>query len=143
MNRRSRSTRSFQRDEDAIAFARDERGRANEFAQGVWQIVRNRQCRGQKFRREYPIPPYMADFCCVALKLIVEVDGEHHHTDEGRERDERRDRHLTERGYVLLRIAGYQVSRDPAGVRSLIESAIDERMEQFRPLTPGPSPPAS
>ena len=27
---------------------------------------------------EYPIPPYTADFCCVALKLIVEVDGEHH-----------------------------------------------------------------
>ena len=143
LNRRSRSTRRSQRDPDAIAFARDQRGRANEFAQAVWQIVRNRQCRGRKFRREYPIPPHTADFCCVALKLIVEVDGAHHLTEEGRERDERRDQYLAERGYALLRIPGYQVLRDPAGVRCLIENAIDQRMETLGPLTPSPSPPAS
>ena len=38
--------------------------------------------RWEKFRREYPIPPYTADFCCVALKLIVELDGEHHQAEE-------------------------------------------------------------
>ena len=75
MSDRSRSTRRSRRHRDAISFARDQRARANEFAQAVWQIVRNRSCRNQKFRREYPIPPYTADFCCVALKLIVEVDG--------------------------------------------------------------------
>ena len=101
MNKRSRSARHSSRDPDAIAFARDQRVRANEFARDVWQIVRNRGCRNQKFRREYPIPPYTADFCCVALKLIVEVDGEHHQTDEGRERDKRRDRYLAEQGYTL------------------------------------------
>ena len=143
MHGRSRSTRRSRRDADAIAFARDQRDRANEFAQAVWHIVRNRRLRNQKFRREYPIPPYTADFCCVALKLIVEVDGEHHHTAEGRERDERRDWYLAESGYTLLRIPGYQVLRDPAGVRQLIEQAIDERKEHFGPLTPGPSPPAS
>ena len=84
-----------------------------------------------------------ADFCCVALKLVVEVDGEHHQTEEGQEGDERRDRYLVERGYVLLRIPGYQVLRDPTGVRCLIENAIDERIKQLGPLTPGPSPPAS
>lgn len=62
----------------------------------MWQIVRNRRCRNQKFRREYPIPPYTADFCCVALKLIVEVDGEDHHTKAGRKHDDRRDRYLAE-----------------------------------------------
>ena len=77
MNNRSRSTRRSQRDPDAIAFARDQRRRANEFAHAVWELVRNRQCRNQKFRREYSIPPYTVDFCCVALRLIVEVDGEH------------------------------------------------------------------
>ncbi len=74
--------RTSKRASDAIAFARDQRVRANEFARDVWQIVRNRGCRNQKFRREYPIPPYTADFCCVALKLIIEVDGEHHQTRE-------------------------------------------------------------
>jgi very-short-patch-repair endonuclease len=77
----------------------------------------------------------------VALKLILEVDGEQHQTEEGRDRDERRDRYLAERGYALLRIPGYQVLQDPAGVRCLIETAIDGRIEHLGPLTPDPSPP--
>ena len=143
MMRPSRRTRRTSRDPDAIAFARGQRVHANEFARAVWHIVRNRGCRNQKFRREYPIPPYTADFCCVALKLIVEVDGEPHHTDEGRERDKHRDRYLAEQGYALLRISGYQVTQDPASVRCLIENAIDERIEHLGPLTPDPSPPAA
>jgi very-short-patch-repair endonuclease len=34
--------------------------------------------RGQKFRREHPIGPYTVNFVCLALKLIVEVDGKDH-----------------------------------------------------------------
>ena len=122
MNRRSR------RDAEAIAFARDQRARANEFVHDVRQMLRNRRCRNQKLRREYPIPPYTVDFCCVALKLIVEVDGEPHQTDEGRLHDQRRDRYLAEQGYEVLRIPGYEVLRDAAEVRCLIEQAIDNRM---------------
>lgn len=109
----------------------------------VWQIVRNRGCRRQKFRREHPIPPYTADFCCVALKLVIEVDGKDHQTDEGREHDERRDRFLAKQGYAVFRVSGYEVLRDPARVRGLIESAIDARVAALGPLTPDPSPPAS
>jgi hypothetical protein len=43
----------------------------------------------------------------------------------------------------VLRIPGYQILRDPAGVRCLIETAIDQRVEKLGPLTPDPSPPAS
>ena len=127
MNRGNRSQRRAQRDPDAKAFARDQRARANEFAQDLWQMVRNRRCRNQKFRREYPIPPYTVDFCCVALKLIIEVDGEHHQTDEGRQHDQRRDRYLVERGYEVVRVSGYEVLRNAAAVRHQIEQAIDER----------------
>ena len=119
--------RSSRRDPEAIAFARHQRATANEFSQYVWQMLRNRRCRNQKFRREYPIPPYTVDFCCLALKLIVEVDGEHHQTDEGRQHDQRRDHCLAELGYHVLRIAGYEVLRNPAAVRLQIEQAIDER----------------
>lgn len=109
-----------------IEFARDQRARMNEFADDVWQMLRSRRCRGQKFRREHPIPPYTADFCCVALKLIVEVDGDGHLTEQGRRHDLRRDEFLRELGYKVLRIAGYEVLRDPAAVRCKIESVIDE-----------------
>jgi len=60
---------------EAVEFARAQRSSANEFANTIWQWVRNRQVCGQKFRREYAIPPYTVDFCCVELKLIIESDG--------------------------------------------------------------------
>ena len=129
MTRHSRSTKRSRRDAEAITFARDQRAKANEFARDLWEIVRNRRCRNQKFRREYPIPPYTADFCCVVLKLIVEVDGEHHQTEEGRLHDQHRDEFLAQLGYKVLRVPGYEVLRDPTGVRRQIETAIDERVD--------------
>ena len=54
---------------------------------------------------------YTVDFCGVALKLIVEVDGAHHFTDEGRKHDRARDQYLREHGYVVVRISGYEVLR--------------------------------
>ena len=120
--------RRLQREHDAIQFARHQRATANEFAQAVWQMLRNRYCRDQKFRREYPVPSYTVDFCCIALKLIIEVDGEHHQTDEGRRHDQRRDRYLAEQGYQVVRIPGYEDLQNAAAVRRRIEQAIDERM---------------
>ncbi len=120
--------RRLQREHDAIAFARDQRARVNEFAQDVWQMIRDRRCRGQRFRREHPIPPYTVDFCCLALKLIVEVDGQHHQTDEGCQHDQHRDQYLAEQGYHVVRIPGYEVLQNAAAVRCRIEQAIDERM---------------
>ena len=59
------------RDAAQTTFARRERAAANPFAAIMWHIVRNRGCCGEKFRREYAIGPYIVDFCCVTLKLIV------------------------------------------------------------------------
>ena len=91
-------------------------------------MIRDRRCRGQKFRREYSIPPYTVDFCCVALKLIVEFDGEQHQTDEGLQHDQRRDQYLAEQGYQVVRISGFEVLRNAAAARRRIEQAIDERL---------------
>ena len=115
------------RNPEATAFARDQRAMANEFARDVWQMVRNRLCGGAKFRREYTIGPYTVDFCCIALKLIVEVDGEHHFQERGRQRDQRRDRYLADLGYEVLRIPGYDLLRDPLAARQRIEQAIQQR----------------
>ncbi len=136
-------SRSSKRNSEAIAFARRQRASANEFAMDVWQMLRNRRCRGQKFRREYPIPPYTADFCCVALKLIIEIDGVHHQSEAGRNRDARRDSWLAEQGYDVLRISGFRVTQDPDEVKLQIEKAIDRRAQAMkRPSPPTPLPEA-
>ena len=41
----------------------------------LWSILRDRQLAGAHFRRQHPIPPYVADFACVDARLVVEVDG--------------------------------------------------------------------
>lgn len=90
-------------------------------------MVRNRRCRETKFRREYPIPPYTADFCCVELKLIIEVDGKHHLTEDGVEHDKARDEYLKELGYAIFRIPGFKTLKEPENVLKQIEEGIDRR----------------
>ncbi|WP_446644018.1 endonuclease domain-containing protein [Xanthomonas citri pv. bilvae] len=44
----------------------------------VWRCLRSKQLHGLKFRRQHPIPPYIADFCCIERRLIIELDGSQH-----------------------------------------------------------------
>jgi very-short-patch-repair endonuclease len=92
-------------------------------------MVRASRIRGQKFRREHPIGPYTVDFVCLALKLIVEVDGKDHFSEQGKRRDRQRDRFLQHEGFENLRINGYQVTQDGHAVRQQIEDAVDKRIQ--------------
>ncbi len=130
--------RSRARSPETIEFARAERAAANEFARTVWQWVRNRQICNQKFRREYAIPPYTADFCCIELKLILEVDGSDHLTEVGRQRDQVRDDFLGRQGYRVVRISGYEVLREPVTCRTAIVEQVQHRIREMA----NPSPPA-
>ena len=56
----------------------------------LWQYLRAKQMCGLKFRRQHPIGPFIADFICLKVKIIIEVDGSVH---KGRENyDSQRDR---------------------------------------------------
>jgi very-short-patch-repair endonuclease len=116
------------RDPDRIQFARIQRRTSNDFARTVWLWLRNRQMFGQKFRREYPIPPYTADFCCPDLLLVIEVDGSGHLTDEGQQRDRVRDEFLQRHGYRVLRIAGFDVFKDEASVITRIRDFVSDAL---------------
>ncbi len=121
--------RSRARSAESIDFARSQRACSNEFASTVWQWVRNRRCCNQKFRREYPIPPYTVDFCCVELKLVIEVDGDSHFSEDGLEHDRRRDQFLTRLGFQVLRVPGYDVIRDRSSAHERIETFVKARIE--------------
>lgn len=43
----------------------------------LWQELRRKQL-GFKFRRQYGIGPYIVDFYCPKLKLVIELDGDVH-----------------------------------------------------------------
>jgi very-short-patch-repair endonuclease len=65
-----------------------------------WASLRDRRLGGYKFRRQYLIGPYIADFVCTERKLVLELDGPLH--DE--EYDRRRDAYLRKQGYRVMRI---------------------------------------
>jgi very-short-patch-repair endonuclease len=44
----------------------------------LWLHLRDRRLAGVKFRRQFQIGPYFADFACPERRLIVELDGGQH-----------------------------------------------------------------
>jgi very-short-patch-repair endonuclease len=44
----------------------------------LWSKLRRKQMNGRHFRHQVPIPPYIADFACLEIKLIIEADGGQH-----------------------------------------------------------------
>lgn len=41
----------------------------------MWRHLRDRRFENLKFRRQHPIPPYIADFFCEELNMVIELDG--------------------------------------------------------------------
>jgi very-short-patch-repair endonuclease len=58
--------------------ARELRKSSTPAEQLLWQALRNRNLGDHKFRRQHPIGPYIADFFCAEVGLVVEVDGGSH-----------------------------------------------------------------
>jgi very-short-patch-repair endonuclease len=82
----------------------------------LWSYIRKRALGGARFRRQHPVGPYIADFACVAAKLIIEVDGHTHWTAEQLEHDARRTKYLQECGWRVLRVTSADVYDNLTGV---------------------------
>jgi very-short-patch-repair endonuclease len=111
------------------------RRRATEPEQKLWWHLRYRiPLDGTHFRRQVPIGPYIADFCCLKGKLIIEVDGNQHGLDENLLKDEKRTAYLAAQGFSVLRFSNREVMTE---MNSVLE-AIYARLTSTP--TPNPSP---
>jgi very-short-patch-repair endonuclease len=80
--------------------------------------------KGSHFRRQVVIGPYIADFACLAERLIVEVDGSQHGDDEGLRRDDVRTRWLQSEGYRVIRFWNNDVMSRTDAVLETIHDII-------------------
>jgi ring-1,2-phenylacetyl-CoA epoxidase subunit PaaD len=96
-----------------------------------WKLCELKQA-GFKFRQQVPIDPYIVDFACFSKRLVVEVDGGTHSTDEEIARDRRRERHLRDRGFRVLRVWN-------AEVRENIDGVMDTIVDALGPPSPTPA----
>jgi very-short-patch-repair endonuclease len=95
----------------------------------LWKIIRGRRFAGLKFRRQQPVGPYIVDFYCAQLKLVVELDGETH---LGREKnDEERDAWLNQHGFKVVRFWNPLVYEDREAVEDTIWRECEERMAEL------------
>ncbi len=58
--------------------ARELRANQTNVERKLWAALGGRRLHGFKFRRQFPIDRYFADFACFSAKLVVELDGSQH-----------------------------------------------------------------
>ncbi|MBI3286052.1 MAG: DUF559 domain-containing protein [Burkholderiales bacterium] len=88
----------------------------------LWQAIRGEQIDGCKFRRQYVIGKYIADFACVAQKLVIELDGGQHQDQVGY--DDHRTAYLQQQGWRVLRFWNNDVMENMEGVLAGIALAL-------------------
>jgi very-short-patch-repair endonuclease len=105
---------------DTRTFARQLRRNQTDAERRLWRHLRGRRLLGLRFRRQHPIGPYFADFACLELKLVVELDGGQHADPRAQEHDRARTAALEERGYEVIRFWDNDVLRDTQAVLATI-----------------------
>jgi very-short-patch-repair endonuclease len=112
--------------------ARALRGKLTNAERVLWRELRQYQL-GTRFRRQFPIHPYVVDFARIEARLIVEADGGQHAISRT---DARRDAYLTVRGWRILRFWNNDILGNRAGVLQTIAEALGTYPH------PDPPPPA-
>jgi len=108
-----RKKRSLARTAAQIDKARGFRRTPTETERSAWSLLRGLRLRGLRFRRQHPVGPYPADFCCVERRLVVELDGVVHGQPSQARRDARRDAHIKTLGDAVLRLSNDIVLQAP------------------------------
>lgn len=88
------------------------------------------------FLKEYPIRIYrqrvigcyIADFYCSKAKVVIEIDGSQHYTDEGMNYDENRTKAINDFGVEAIRFSNYDVNTNFEGVCMEIDKVISTKM---------------
>lgn len=104
--------------------ARELRRRQTPAEELLWELLRNRQLCGAKFRRQHQFGEYICDFYCDEVRLVVECDGASHASAETMAHDKKRDAYLRSSGLTVLRFPNNQVLDEIEDVLSTISAHL-------------------
>ena len=128
---------------DRTITSRQLRVNASDAERKLWQALRRKQISGSRFRRQFPLGPYFADFVCLPARLVIEVDGGQHGEAGQIARDERRTIWLKRNGFRVLRFWADQVMTDLPSILNGIEIALCQplpRRDGHNMSIPSPPP---
>ena len=75
----------------------------------LWSRLRCRQLNNLKFRRQRPIGTYFADFACMEIGLVIELDGGQHANESSGNHDQKRSNNMAALGFRTLRFWNHEV----------------------------------
>jgi very-short-patch-repair endonuclease len=90
----------------------------------LWSHLRKKQIEGVRFRRQFPLGPYFADFVCLSARLIIEVDGASHVEPVQKQYDRRRTLWLGGEGFRVLRVWNDEVFGELGVVLAMIVNEL-------------------
>ena len=80
-----------------------------------------------RFVRQKPIDNYIVDFYCPVKKLVIEIDGSQHYTDDGLEYDEIRSDLFVCLGLHVIRFTNEEIDFSFDKVCEVIQSYLDSQ----------------
>lgn len=106
----------------------------------IWNTLRSIKIDGVTFRRQYTIGYYIADFACVSMKLVIEVDGATHTSAAEVTYDKKRDEFMKNDGWEIIRVWNNDVFNNLRGVMQVIETRVHElSLARAKDVAPPPS----
>ncbi len=118
-----------------VALARQMRRNLTEPEWLLWQRLKLRLDDGLIFKRQKPHGPYILDFYCFAVRLVIEVDGAIHGEDERRTADEKHDRFLMDEGLFVYRVTAADVYCNADNVAAGVRLLALQRKQETPPPT--------
>ena len=91
----------------------------------LWNIIKNRQFYGYRFRRQFPIGNYIVDFVCREKKIIIEIDGGQHSQLDDIQHDIERTEFLNSEGYQVIRFWNNEINNNILGVYKKLQQIFE------------------
>lgn len=98
----------------------------------VWDLLKEKKVLGLRFKAQHPIDIFIADFYCHPLKLVVEIDGGVHISEDQIEYDIGREAELDRFGIKVIRFTNEEVETDITHVQNEIERICQERRKELQ-----------
>ena len=105
-------------------YSRQLRKNMTDAERALWSKVRGKQLKGHQFYRQKPIGNFIVDFYCPKGRLIIGLDGGQHYSEEGKAKDDHRDRYLEDKGLRVLRFSDRDIFESLRGVIDKIWSYL-------------------
>ncbi|WP_288280360.1 endonuclease domain-containing protein [uncultured Prevotella sp.] len=107
--------------------AKSNRKNMTEAESVFWSMVKG-SALGQRCLRQHIIGDYIVDFLFRKSKLVVEIDGGYHFTDEQQEDDALRTDWLEHQGYKIIRFKNEQVLFDTNKVIEILKVSLSREI---------------